>query len=75
LDLLALEEAKASGRTAARPGAGSRMVATSPMGQFSEHLVCSEVAKVDVNLGQLRADLDPGPKTKFAAHMMLYIFY
>jgi hypothetical protein len=46
-----------------------------PKGQFSEHVACSEMAKVDINLGRLRTIFGDGLNTKFAAHMKLYIFY
>jgi hypothetical protein len=46
-----------------------------PKGQFSEHVACSEMAKVDVNLGRLRAIFGDCLNMKFVAHMKLYIFY
>ena len=42
---------------------------------FTEHVACSEVGKVEAELGQLRADLDLGPKSKVEAHELLYNFY
>jgi hypothetical protein len=40
-----------------------------------EHVVCNSVGKVGADLGQIRADLDYGLKSKVAAHMKLYVFY
>ena len=47
----------------------------SPFGQFPEHVAGVGVGKVGAGLGQIWADLDLGPKTKFEARELLYIFY
>ena len=47
----------------------------SPFGQFPEHVAGVGVGKVGMELGQIWADLDLGPKTKFEAREVLYIFY
>ena len=41
-------------------------------GHCVEHVACGEVGKVGVELGQLQADLDLGPKSKVVAHLMMY---
>ena len=46
-----------------------------PRRQNVEHVVSVGVGKVGVELGQIWADLDLGPKTKFEAREVLYIFY
>jgi hypothetical protein len=46
-----------------------------PRRHLIEHVVRGKVAKVERDLGQIRADLDLGPKTRFEAHMKLYVFH
>ena len=46
-----------------------------PLGRFREHLVGDRVAGVERGLGQIWADSDLGPKTKFEARELLYIFH
>jgi len=46
-----------------------------PLGRFREHLAGDGVAGVESGLGQIWADLDLGPKTKFEARELLYIFH
>ena len=47
----------------------------SPFGQFLEHVASVGVGKVGAKLGQIWADLNLGPKTKFVHLDMLYIFH
>ena len=47
----------------------------SPFGQILEHVAGVGVGRVGAELGQIWADLDLGPKTKFEARELLYIFY
>jgi len=47
----------------------------SPFGQILEHVVGVGVGRVGAELGQIGADLDLGPKIKFEARKLLYIFY
>ena len=47
----------------------------SPFGQFPEHVAGVGVGKVGTKLGQIWADLDLKPKTKFVHLDMLYISY
>ena len=47
----------------------------SPFGQILEHVAGVGVGRVGAELGQIGADLDLGPKTKFEARELLYIFY
>ena len=47
----------------------------SPFGQILEHVAGVGVGRVGAELGQIWADLDLGPKTKFEAREVLYIFY
>ena len=46
-----------------------------PHRQNVEHVARVGVGKVGAELGQIWADLDLGPKTKFEARELLYIFY
>ena len=39
---------------------------------FTKHVACSEVGKVGAELGQIWAESDIGPKTKFDLHGLLY---
>ena len=43
-----------------------------PFGLFIEYAAGSDMGKVGAELGRLRADLDLGPKSKVAAHLMIY---
>ena len=43
-----------------------------PCAHFNEQVAGDGVGKVGAELGQLRADLDLGPKSKVAAHLMIY---
>ena len=43
-----------------------------PLGHFTEYVVGSDVGKVGAVFGQIRADLDHGPKSKVVAHLMIY---
>jgi hypothetical protein len=40
-----------------------------------EHVACVAVGKVEADLGRLRTESANGPKTKLAAHTMLYVFH
>ena len=53
-------------------GGGARHYAWWPRRQFNEHVASSDVGKVGAKLGQLRADLNLGPKSKVVAHLMIY---
>jgi hypothetical protein len=44
-------------------------------GHIVEHVVCIEVDRAGVGLGWLQAELATGPKTKFEAHTMHYVFH
>ena len=44
-------------------------------GHCAEHVACGEVGNVGAKLGQLRADLDLGPKSKVATQEQLYKFH
>ena len=46
-----------------------------PLGRFREHLAGDGVAGVEHGLGQIWADLDLRPKTKFEARELLYVLY
>jgi hypothetical protein len=45
------------------------------LGQFPQHVVGVSEGKVDVDLGQIWAELGLGPKTKVEAHEHLYTFH
>jgi len=62
---------RGSGGGAWRP----RSQHASLFGHFPEHVAGVGVGKVSAGLGQIYADLDLGPKTKFEARELLYIFY
>jgi hypothetical protein len=46
-----------------------------PLKDFVGHLAGSKVGKVGAVLGRLRVESVNWPKTKLAAHMMLYNFH
>jgi hypothetical protein len=46
-----------------------------PLGHFDEHVAGNSVGKVGAELGQLRADLDLGLKSKVEARELLYTFH
>jgi len=54
---------------------GARTAAWRPCWRSIEQVAGAGVGEVDVGLGQIWADLDLGPKTKFEARELLYIFY
>ena len=62
---------RGSGGGAWRP----RSQHASPFGHFPEHVAGVGVGKVGAGLGQIWADLDLRPKTKFEDRELLYIFY
>ena len=77
-----LEEQRARWRVAGGGTHGSgggawrpRSQHASSFGHFPEHVAGVGVGKVGARLGQIWADLDLGPKTKFEARELLYIFY
>jgi len=59
----------------ARGNGGARSAAWVTHRPFAEHLACSEVGKVGAELGQIWAESDIGPKTKFDLHGLLYNFH
>ena len=54
---------------------GARSRAWTTHRPFTEHVACSEVGKAGAELGQIWAESDIGPKTKFDLHGLLYNFY
>ena len=64
----------ARGRTRVGHG-GTRSGAWRPRWRSAEQVAGAGVGEVDAGLGQIWADLDLGPKTKFEARELLYIFY
>jgi len=54
---------------------GASSGAWRPRRQNVEHVASVGEGKVGAKLGQIWADLDLGPKTKFEARELLYIFY
>ena len=54
---------------------GARTAAWRPRWCSVEQVAGVGVGEVDAGLGQIWADLDLGPKTKFEARELLYIFY
>ena len=54
---------------------GARTAAWRPRWRSVEQVAGAGVGEVDAGLGQIWADLDLRPKTKFEAHELLYIFY
>ena len=54
---------------------GARTAAWRPRWRSVEQVVGAGVGEVDAGLGQIWADLDLGPKTKFEARELVYIFY
>jgi hypothetical protein len=54
---------------------GGTVHAWSPRRHSIEHVVGSDVGMVGPDLSQLRVELVNGPKMKFVAHKLLYIFY
>ena len=52
---------------------GARTAAWRPRWRSVEQVAGAGVGEVDAGLGQIWADLDLGPKTKFVHHVMLYI--
>ena len=54
---------------------GVRTAAWRPRWRSVEQVAGAGVGEVDAGLGQILADLDLMPKTKFEARELLYIFY
>ena len=60
-------------RWGAQLGRGGHVLDTRrPLRQFPEQVVVSDVGKVGTVFIWLFAELDLGPKTKVAAHLMIY---
>ena len=56
-------------------GGGCTALGMAAMRHCVEHVACGEVVMVGAELGQLRADLDLGTKSKVVAHEKLYKFH
>ena len=54
---------------------GSALSRMDDVSAFPEHVACSEVGKVGSELGQIWAESDIMPKTKFDLHGLLYNFH
>ena len=65
----------AGGRAARGDGEGVRRSCKKATRHIVEHVVRVEVGRAGVSSGWLQAELVTGPKTKFEAHELLYIFY
>ena len=51
---------------------GHTALSMAATGHCVEHVACGEVGKVGAELGWLLVNLGLGPKSKVAAHLMIY---